>query len=927
MINKFFNKAIAKLTRIDVNNYIDNLSKSNIVKNQLNDLLEYRDIEIKENKETIEIRDSQIKELKNTVKSLININTDLQNKIDRLIEQVNVEHDHSMSLDTLGNEKRIFIMEKQIMIDNNHKLTDEIKILEEKIKYRDKANDDLRVVRDSLESQLKKFQEEIIDYKRREEESLKKQNDIQRVTLNTDIVQDENSVFKEKDKILFENQVLIKFDGLLETDINIIIDKFNNEISDIKWIYDAEFNKYYEVIPKFFLQEEPVLIELRHRLEDYCTNHQGKPKFVCAICYEPVKLSGASGERGKVISFVHSHDNLNCPLQTGRKINVRSFIESRHYQHTASSYWNKIIHNQLGVFLPKTPGVTCFVEEPIISFNFNFASWRKPHFSCKFKGHQLVFEVQTNPSTIKVISARNLFYRKQSSFILWIFDDSFASSASLSLKDIFYANNRNLFVFDKIAQEKSDESNQLWLKCIWEEPYSGVGGILWEMKSSYITLDQLKYDSSNYIAYYYPSEEKFISLGGIKFYEVNLNDDSFQDYEDTFEEKRSANLERLKTKVLIADNGQNNDQDNVGFNEEEWYETDEDEDEDKKPVDSFESKNENNFQIADSKVSENRDLFRKYLQKKGFAEAFISEYLNILSGPIAEGICTYLIQKSFHFFSIKDKSFLQILFDYLFSLEEFKQMDYKENNKFSKAFDEYLQYRMLQKSSEKNGSNSNNKFSSILIFFTDSKKYGVRALPLSYKNDWKVNDRIRTEDGSEGCTIKYISSRSDYELSKIESAMEKIKYIPVHNQEPKSLFRNRTSLNTIMKALNSTLDTEQGKRFLKAYNCVKSDFEVQNVIRCFTALIVNGNHLSCKIIKKNETNTLTFDFLSKYMESEIKNVDLRFSILDKNFTYKIEGGEIILNKNGIDYTLKLLIPISFNDILTRIPKYINEIRK
>jgi len=888
---------------------------------QLNNLLEQCDIEIEEKTSTIEVKEYEIIELNTKVKSLTEINNNLQNRINELIEQIKTEPDFKLLLDALEKENRNFIKERQIMIDNNHNLTNEIKILEGKIKYRDKANDDLRIERDSLKSQLEKSQEEIVDYNRREEERLLNQNDIiKRVIINTDEIIDDSLVIEKKEVISFENQVSIKYDGLLETDIDNIIDNFNSEITDIKWIYDAENNKYFEVIPHFFLQEESLLIELRYRLEDYCTNHQGKPKFVCAICYEPVKLSGASGERGKVNSFVHSNDNVNCLIQTRRKINARYFIESHLYQNSASAYSNKIIRNQLAIFLPNTPEVTSFFEEPIISYNFNFAIWRKPHFSCIYKGHQLVFEVQTNPSTIKVISSRNLFYRKQKSFIIWIFDDTFASSESLSLKDIFYANNRNLFVFDKIAQEKSNSTNQLWFKCIWEEPYLHAGSILWEKKSSYITLDQLNYDISNYIAYYYQSEEKFISLGGIKSCEVAINDFSFQYYEETFVDRRIINLERIKVKEQISNNQKNIELNEVDISEIIDFHN-------ANPTESFESDDDNNFQIADSKVSENKASFLKYLQKKGFTKGIISEYFMILSGPISEGISTYLIQKSFHFFSIKDKSFLQFLSDYLFSLEKIKIMDSNADYKFRKAFDVYLQYIKLQKTSEIKRNNSPNKFSSLLIYCTDSKRYGIRTLPVSFKNHWKVNDRIRTEDGLEGCTIKYISSGSEYELSVIESAIKKIKYIPIHLQEPKYLFKYRPSLNSTIKIINSTLVTEQGERFLKSNNCVKSDFELKNVMRCFTSLIINGNKLSCKIIKKNEDNTLTFHFLSKYMESDIENIDLEFSVLDKNYTYKIEDGKIVLNKNGIDYTLKIMMPISFNDILTRIPKYVMEIRR
>lgn len=482
--------------------------------------------------------------------------SDLTTKIENLEGQI------SRTQEVFEKDKLDFIREKQLMIDNNHQLTIEIDNLTEKIKYRDQTNVDLRVERDNLKTQLKKCLDELALLNNKEQEQQLQEEDNQqqkqreekvKKIINAGIKLGEAANSESETETKADNTIL-KYEGLLEIELDYVFENINSHNGFIKWIFDAENNKYFQVLPAFFKQEDFVLVDLRLRLEDYCTNHQGKPKFVCAICYEPIKLSGNHGERGKVNCFVHSHDNINCPIITGsnRNINVRLFAESRQYQFSASLYSSKIIRKQLAIFLQNTPNIANYTAEPIISYNFNFAVWRKPHFSCEYKGHHIAFEVQTNSSTIKVVTSRNLFYRKQNSFILWIFDDSFASSKSLSLKDIFYANNHNIFVFDKIAQEKSESTNELWLKCIWEEPYIDENTISWEKKSDYITLDQLTYDTDNYIAYYYPSEEKYINLGGKVSYQVNLNNNSFADYEDTFEDLQKSNFDRLKSSGILT---------------------------------------------------------------------------------------------------------------------------------------------------------------------------------------------------------------------------------------------------------------------------------------------------------------------------------------------------------------------------------------
>lgn len=583
MIKNLANKVIRILTGFDINNEFEKLLTN---KNNNESLIASKDLTIKDLESKIiklYLLELERDNLQNQLNKSNESNSELINKINiiqshfaenqtlldsltnnynseifaknfiinELINKINTTEDQlDFVQSTFEKEKSNYKREMQFMIDKNHNLTTEINNLSEKLKYKDQANSDLREERDNLKAQLNKNTEETVPLNKEEDEQVLKQRDeIAKVIIDAGIIHGEK-IANEEEEIILKN-VTFKFEGLLEVSYDYVSENIESHNGFIKWIYDAEERIYFEVTPKFFAQKDDTLVDLRRRLEDYCTNHQGKPKFVCAICYEPIKLSGIHGERGKVNCFVHSNDNINCPIKTGRNNNIRLFSESHRYLFSASSYLSKIIRDQLAIFLPETPQVSNFNVEPIVSYNFNFAVWRKPHFTCEYKGHYLAFEVQTNPSTIKVITSRNLFYRKQNSFILWIFDDSFASSKSLSLKDIFYANNRNIFVFDKFAQEKSEASNQLWLKCIWEEPYIDDMSISWEKKSDYITLDQLTYDTKSYIAYYYPSEANYINLGGKVSYIVDLNDNSFEDYESTFQDLRKSNLERLKASGVI----------------------------------------------------------------------------------------------------------------------------------------------------------------------------------------------------------------------------------------------------------------------------------------------------------------------------------------------------------------------------------------
>lgn len=222
--------------------------------------------------------------------------------------------------------------------------------------------------------------------------------------------------------------------------------------------------------------------------------------------------------------------------------------------------------------------------------------------------------------------------------------------------------------------------------------------------------------------------------------------------------------------------------------------------------------------------------------------------------------------------------------------------------------------------------------SSIIIYITDSNKFGSRKLPLAFEDYWKEGDEIETEDGSEKCKIiKIVPDTSEYrtyytnlftELIEREKQIERKTTPSVLNIS----FSSRSDLNEILKKLRQQISTEIGATYLRTNNLKIENFTVKNIVKCFSNLKINEHKINCKVVKMNATNTLTFDLITKYMGCEIESIDLKFSILDKYYTYKIEDNKILLKKRGVDYTLKI-IHIDSNDIIDRLPRYMNEKRK
>ena len=136
------------------------------IKNEAStDLLPKSDNQIEESNKTIEIRGSQIQKLNDIVKYITKIKGGSQHKINVPLEKLNTEPDLQELKETIKNKKTDFVSVKQLIIDNNHQLKDEIRILREAIKNRNNANLDALVERDNLKVQMRNIIEEIAGHK------------------------------------------------------------------------------------------------------------------------------------------------------------------------------------------------------------------------------------------------------------------------------------------------------------------------------------------------------------------------------------------------------------------------------------------------------------------------------------------------------------------------------------------------------------------------------------------------------------------------------------------------------------------------------------------------------------------------------------------------------------------------------------------
>ena len=280
----------------------------------------------------------------------------------------------------------------------------------------------------------------------------------------------------------------------------------------------------------FFKQPESEIIMMRRTLQTAIIAN--KPVFVCPYCHQMVKISGKRTSRGRASFFSHLYDSDACMIKTTTGLSKEQ-IEASKYGLVAESERHIRLKNLIAEALNsqmKTDGNISDVQiEKRINSPLPYMRWRRPDVQAIYKQYNLVFELQLSTTFISTIVDRDLFYRLNNYFIIWVFnfDDNqeYVNLSNLMCKDIYYANKRNVFLFDEEAQEESVKRGKLCFKCNWLDAnnhwhYSKEDAII-------VTLDDLKYDLDNKKPFYYDADEEY-----------------FKQYPELLKERRNREITR-----------------------------------------------------------------------------------------------------------------------------------------------------------------------------------------------------------------------------------------------------------------------------------------------------------------------------------------------------------------------------------------------
>lgn len=276
-------------------------------------------------------------------------------------------------------------------------------------------------------------------------------------------------------------------------------------VRTITEIIDAETGELLHIDDQFFRQNEAYLFLLRRRLYEYAYLKIGQPKYLCAVCRQPVVLLGKRTKRAHIVYFAHYKDSDDCPIKTRGKELSEDELNNLRYKGGESDYHIDIKH-QISSALQTSHichnSFSHIQEEERIASKLDFRSWAVPDIYAECGNLRINFEVQLSTIFLSTIIERDIFYRFHGIFILWIFAPGAINNDTISRKDIIWTNNGNLFIYDQVARERTEKTGELTLLCRWYELVDNNADNVRLVAGKYLTLSDLTFDSKTNTVYY-----------------------------------------------------------------------------------------------------------------------------------------------------------------------------------------------------------------------------------------------------------------------------------------------------------------------------------------------------------------------------------------------------------------------------------------
>lgn len=258
-----------------------------------------------------------------------------------------------------------------------------------------------------------------------------------------------------------------------------IINDSNKHVQrSIEYVYDKDGERIYA--NDFFGGTAEEIARKSRQLEE--AGLMGRNDFICGMCHRPVKIAHRTINGIESLFFAHAIRNEYCawiPYSTSPKdIDIpidTDFDVDGTGDDVATKPHSRILKEMVFSLLctreSEELGVSDVKCDAIIRSTVPYMKWRRPDISFKYKDRDVVIVMQRKKHDLRMLVDRDVFFRLNYHHVIWIFgadnDISYDYMRGSNYKNTLFDCHRNVFVFDKEAQQKSEEKNTLCLKYNW----------------------------------------------------------------------------------------------------------------------------------------------------------------------------------------------------------------------------------------------------------------------------------------------------------------------------------------------------------------------------------------------------------------------------------------------------------------------------
>lgn len=298
---------------------------------------------------------------------------------------------------------------------------------------------------------------------------------------------------------------LPKSEPISDYGIPIFYDNRNGEmqISDTKSFFEGSPN-----VSKEVWREQ--LIHIRGEISK-------NKSFLCGYCKKPIYIAGnfepSSGQKRLHFHHYYNDDEQSCIFHEIGRRHSEDEIRRMTFNGQQESKKHKELKRIISDSFIHLVGRDNVLEEPTL--RGKDGGWRRPDIFVKLPDKSIVFEVQLTYILLSAIIERNEVHRSNDRYVAWIFKDfgdgegNTLDSERLSKLDIFLANNRNAFVLDDEAIERTIETQKLYVKVFYRDYFISDDKVYAKLGFAFVAFDTLTFDDDGKMVFYYDSQEKY----------------------------------------------------------------------------------------------------------------------------------------------------------------------------------------------------------------------------------------------------------------------------------------------------------------------------------------------------------------------------------------------------------------------------------